>query len=202
MSQAMTGLFGIIFLAWLTSSNRRRFPLRLVVTGLLAQLVLVLCCVMIFGGFVIVDDYNGISLESPYAAGEVGKAQISADGRTAFATVNLDPDIDRLWAEYKRAGQRERESAFASAHLQLAQQHAAVDQCGELPAIEVAVAQDRVGLAAGLGDLPLFAAAIEHRQEVVDTLRERLGALDIDALSPREALDLLYELKREAGKLP
>ncbi|HQV04276.1 MULTISPECIES: DNA mismatch repair protein MutS [unclassified Novosphingobium] len=58
------------------------------------------------------------------------------------------------------------------------------------------------GLAAGLGDLPLFAAAIEHKQEVVDTLRERLGALDVDALSPREALDLLYELKREAGKLP
>ena len=32
--------------------------------------------------------------------------------------------------------------------------------------------------------------------------RERLDALDVDALSPREALDLLYELKREAGKLP
>ena len=58
------------------------------------------------------------------------------------------------------------------------------------------------GLAAGLGDLPLFAAAIEHKEEVVDSLRERLGALDVDALTPREALDLLYELKREAGKLP
>lgn len=58
------------------------------------------------------------------------------------------------------------------------------------------------GLAAGLGDLPLFAAAIEQHEEVVDTLRVRLDALDIDALSPREALDLLYELKREAGKLP
>lgn len=40
MLQATAGLFGIIFLAWLTSSNRRRFPLRLVVTGLLAQVVL------------------------------------------------------------------------------------------------------------------------------------------------------------------
>lgn len=57
------------------------------------------------------------------------------------------------------------------------------------------------GLAAGLGDLPLFAAAMEHQEEVVDTLRERLNTLDVDALSPREALDLLYELKREAGKL-
>ena len=58
------------------------------------------------------------------------------------------------------------------------------------------------GIAAGLGDLPLFAAASEHKQEVVDHLRNRLEAIDVDALSPREALDLLYELKREAGKLP
>ena len=58
------------------------------------------------------------------------------------------------------------------------------------------------GLAAGLGDLPLFAAAVEQQEEVVDALRERLNALDVDALSPREALDLLYELKREAQKLP
>ncbi len=58
------------------------------------------------------------------------------------------------------------------------------------------------GLAAGLGDLPLFAAVIEQQEEVIDALRARLDSLDIDALSPREALDLLYELKREAGKLP
>jgi DNA mismatch repair protein MutS len=55
------------------------------------------------------------------------------------------------------------------------------------------------GLAAGLGDLPLFAAAFEADSETLDTIRERLGGLDVDALSPREALDLLYELKREAG---
>ncbi len=54
------------------------------------------------------------------------------------------------------------------------------------------------GLAAGLGDLPLFAAALEAVEEQLDSLRERLIDLDIDALSPREALDLLYELKREA----
>jgi DNA mismatch repair protein MutS len=58
------------------------------------------------------------------------------------------------------------------------------------------------GLAAGLGDLPLFAAALEHKEEVVDQLRARLEALDIDALSPREALELLYELRREAQNLP
>jgi DNA mismatch repair protein MutS len=58
------------------------------------------------------------------------------------------------------------------------------------------------GLAAGLGDLPLFAAAAELREDLVDALRERLSALDIDALSPREALELLYDLKREAGTNP
>jgi len=56
------------------------------------------------------------------------------------------------------------------------------------------------GLASGLGDLPLFSAAAQAQQEECDTLRDRLSGLDIDALSPREALDLLYELKREAGE--
>ncbi len=55
------------------------------------------------------------------------------------------------------------------------------------------------GLAAGLDDLPLFAAAIEAAEEKVDALRERLNGLDIDALSPREALDLLYQLKAQAN---
>ncbi|HEX8056075.1 MAG TPA: DNA mismatch repair protein MutS [Novosphingobium sp.] len=55
------------------------------------------------------------------------------------------------------------------------------------------------GLAAGLGDLPLFAAAFEADSEKLDTIRERLNGLDVDALSPREALELLYDLKREAG---
>ena len=54
------------------------------------------------------------------------------------------------------------------------------------------------GLAAGLGDLPLFAAATHFAEEKCDTLREELRALDVDALTPREALDMLYRLKREA----
>jgi len=56
------------------------------------------------------------------------------------------------------------------------------------------------GLAAGLGDLPLFAAAASHEKEQVDQLRERLQALDVDALTPKQALELMYELKREAGE--
>ena len=53
------------------------------------------------------------------------------------------------------------------------------------------------GLAAGLGDLPLFAASLAETQEKSDSLREALGGLDVDALSPREALDQLYALKAQ-----
>lgn len=53
------------------------------------------------------------------------------------------------------------------------------------------------GLAAGLGDLPLFAAA--PTDEVPrDMLREELRALDVDSLSPKAALELLYRLKLSA----
>ena len=41
---------------------------------------------------------------------------------------------------------------------------------------------------------------MEAEEEQCDTLREGLRALDVDALSPREALEKLYELKREAGE--
>ena len=56
------------------------------------------------------------------------------------------------------------------------------------------------GLAAGLGDLPLFSAALDAAEAKVDVLRAKLTGLDIDALSPREALALLYNLKRAAGE--
>jgi DNA mismatch repair protein MutS len=51
------------------------------------------------------------------------------------------------------------------------------------------------GLAAGLDDLPLFAAAAEREAEAPDPLREALDAADADALTPREALELIYRLK-------
>ncbi|WP_336987450.1 DNA mismatch repair protein MutS [Altererythrobacter aquiaggeris] len=59
---------------------------------------------------------------------------------------------------------------------------------------------DTGGLAAGLGDLPLFAASAQATSDEPDILRARLEELDIDALAPREALELLYELKRDAEK--
>jgi len=54
------------------------------------------------------------------------------------------------------------------------------------------------GLAAGLGDLPLFDFGAEIEEEPADPLLERLRELDADALTPRDALELLYELKRLA----
>ncbi|MFP5454315.1 MAG: DNA mismatch repair protein MutS [Alphaproteobacteria bacterium] len=51
------------------------------------------------------------------------------------------------------------------------------------------------GLAAGLDDLPLFAAAAQAEEEKRDPLRQEIETIDVDALSPREALDLLYRLK-------
>jgi DNA mismatch repair protein MutS len=51
------------------------------------------------------------------------------------------------------------------------------------------------GLAAGLDDLPLFAAAAQAEEQACDAIRAEVEALDIDALTPREALDTLYRLK-------
>jgi DNA mismatch repair protein MutS len=59
------------------------------------------------------------------------------------------------------------------------------------------------GIAAGLDDLPLFAVAISAEPEpVTDPVRERLENIDADTLTPREALDLLYELKQMTTSLP
>jgi DNA mismatch repair protein MutS len=51
------------------------------------------------------------------------------------------------------------------------------------------------GLAAGLDDLPLFAAAVEAEEEQCDAIRREVETLDIDALTPRDALEVLYRLK-------
>ena len=54
--------------------------------------------------------------------------------------------------------------------------------------------RDRTGgVAAGLDDLPLFGAAVTA--PAGDVLREQLAAIDVDATTPREALDVLAALK-------
>ena len=55
------------------------------------------------------------------------------------------------------------------------------------------------GLAAGLDDLPLFAAAAAAPPPP-DPLRAALDDVDADTLAPREALDLVYQLKRLAAE--
>lgn len=54
------------------------------------------------------------------------------------------------------------------------------------------------GIAAGLDDLPLFAAAAQAEEKECDLVRDALAELDVDALSPREALEALYRLKELA----
>jgi DNA mismatch repair protein MutS len=49
------------------------------------------------------------------------------------------------------------------------------------------------GLAAGLDDLPLFAALVE--EVTPDPVRAELDTIHPDALTPREALEALYRLK-------
>lgn len=56
------------------------------------------------------------------------------------------------------------------------------------------------GLAAGLDDLPLFAAMAQQEVERVDPLRATLTEIDLDSLSPRDALDMLYRLKALAAE--
>jgi DNA mismatch repair protein MutS len=51
------------------------------------------------------------------------------------------------------------------------------------------------GLAAGLDDLPLFAVAAEVEEEQCDAIRAEVEGLDIDSLTPRDALEVLYRLK-------
>lgn len=59
------------------------------------------------------------------------------------------------------------------------------------------------GIAAGLDDLPLFAATLAPEPEkAADPLREQLEAIDADSLSPREALDLVYALKQLSASAP
>jgi DNA mismatch repair protein MutS len=54
-------------------------------------------------------------------------------------------------------------------------------------------------MAAGLDYLPLFAAAAEP-EHAPDPLLAALEAVDPDSLTPREALEELYKLKRIAAE--
>jgi DNA mismatch repair protein MutS len=51
------------------------------------------------------------------------------------------------------------------------------------------------GIAAGLDDLPLFAASAQP-EHAADPLEDAIAEVEPDSLSPREALETLYRLKR------
>jgi DNA mismatch repair protein MutS len=51
------------------------------------------------------------------------------------------------------------------------------------------------GIAAGLDDLPLFAAMAEIEEEQGDAIRTEVEQIDVDSLTPREALEVMYRLK-------
>ena len=55
------------------------------------------------------------------------------------------------------------------------------------------------GIAAGLDDLPLFAAGAAEKPKT-DPLGDEIGALDPDSMSPRDALEAVYRLKRVANE--
>jgi DNA mismatch repair protein MutS len=57
------------------------------------------------------------------------------------------------------------------------------------------------GIAAGLDDLPLFAAAAVLEEAAPDPLLSAIAAIDADALSPRDALDHIYRLKQLAADM-
>jgi DNA mismatch repair protein MutS len=61
-----------------------------------------------------------------------------------------------------------------------------------------AARQETGGIAAGLGELPLFAASAPEApvSTPADQVQAELRETDLDALSPREALDLLYSWQR------
>jgi DNA mismatch repair protein MutS len=58
------------------------------------------------------------------------------------------------------------------------------------------------GIAAGLDDLPLFAAASAASEPPADPLIEAITAIDPDTLTPRQALEALYRLKALAQSSP
>jgi DNA mismatch repair protein MutS len=157
--------------------------------------------------------YDGLAIA--WAVVEAMHDEVKA--RTLFAThyhelTRLADRLDRLSLHHVRA--REWKGDLVLLH-EVAPGPAdrsygiAVARLAGLPAAVVARARSVLakleagrdatgGIAAGLDELPLFAAAEAGQAE--DPLAEAVAALEPDRLSPREALDALYELKRLAAE--
>jgi len=73
-----------------------------------------------------------------------------------------------------------------------------VERAREVLATLEKTREETGGIASGLSDLPLFAApSHENKGRDGPDLAERLRSLDLDSLSPREALEWLYQLQQE-----
>jgi DNA mismatch repair protein MutS len=154
--------------------------------------------------------YDGLAIA--WAVVEAMHDEVRA--RTLFAThyhelTRLASRLDKLSLHHVRA--REWKGDLVLLH-ELADGPAdrsygiAVARLAGLPPVVVARAQavlDKLeagreatgGIAAGLDDLPLFAAVSAPETVKVDPLAEALEAMEPDRMTPREALDALYALK-------
>lgn len=158
--------------------------------------------------------YDGLAIA--WAVVEAMHDQIKA--RTLFAThyhelTRLSGRLDALSLHHVRA--REWKGDLVLLH-EVAEGAAdrsygiAVARLAGLPPMVVTRARDVLaklekgreatgGIAAGLDDLPLFANS-SPALEAGDPLAEALADLDPDRMSPRDALDALYSLKRLAAE--
>ena len=92
------------------------------------------------------------------------------------------------------AGAADRSYGLAVARL-AGMPDGAVKRAGEVLAKLESRRAETGGIAAGLEDLPLFSASRAAETPAADRLRERLSAVRPDELTPRAALDLIYELR-------
>ena len=106
--------------------------------------------------------------------------------RSFSARAELKDVASKIGAEVNKVVQKlESEAGVARARSVLAKLEAGRDATG--------------GIAAGLDDLPLFAAAADI-EPAHDALADTLAEIEPDTLTPREALEQIYKLKRLAAE--
>lgn len=118
---------------------------------------------------------------------------LSAAGNACLRAKEWDGDL--VFLHDVQAGAADKSYGVQVAKLAGLPQ-AAVERAREvLTRLETEADEANDGLGASLGGLPLFAAPKPVAKAKPSAVDAAIAALDIDDLSPREALDLLYELK-------
>lgn len=124
-------------------------------------------------------------------------------GDVANATIEVKEWQDEIVFLHKvRAGAADRSYGIQVAKL-AGLPTPVIARAGEVLAVLEKADRQENGAAASLDDLPLFAAARPTspapRTSATDPLHEAVKALNPDDLSPREALEALYRLKKTAA---